>query len=419
METKTINGNKYTLNMVKTVKFKTNRVQLSFGNKLLEDTISKRTLVPYLLKAVSKKYDSRQLMSAYLENMYAAHFNVGVSKIAKTHFINFDFSFINDQYTLNNELLFEDALSFIEEVLFNPFFNNVVFEEELRLMKEYFKGIYANKLKYAVREANKIMFKDEIYRFNALGNEKLLEGITLAECITAYKNMIKNDVIIINVIGDIDFKEVEKSISAHFDFNERDFIPELIDKSSKDVTEVKNVTKEIDVKQAKLVIGYRINAYYQNDNYLGAVIFNTLFGGSGESMLFKEIRDNLGLVYFISTSYDPYKGVLFIVSGINKKDYKIVLETIDIILNKIINQEYSDTELQIAKTMQINGLIESLDSNIGLAARISRDSMFHDTFDANKLIEKLNLITKDEVSSVAKSMKKDTVYLLRDGEEDE
>ncbi|MCK5762439.1 MAG: hypothetical protein KAH16_06040, partial [Candidatus Izimaplasma sp.] len=137
METKIIYGNKYTLNMVKTSKFKTNRVQLSFGNDLSEETISKRTLVPYLLKAVSNKYNSREKMSAYLENMYAAHFNVGVSKIAKTHFITFDMSFINDLYTLDNELIFDEALSFFNEILFNPLFDKKLFLEEFRLMKEY------------------------------------------------------------------------------------------------------------------------------------------------------------------------------------------------------------------------------------------------------------------------------------------
>ena len=87
MDTRIIYGNSYTLNMVKTDKFKTNRIQISFGNNLDEDTISKRSLIPYLLKAVSKKYNSREIMSAYLENMYAARFNAGVSKIAKSHFI--------------------------------------------------------------------------------------------------------------------------------------------------------------------------------------------------------------------------------------------------------------------------------------------------------------------------------------------
>ncbi|MCK5388303.1 MAG: insulinase family protein [Candidatus Izimaplasma sp.] len=418
METKTIYGNRYTLNMVKTEKFKTNRLQISFGNDLSELTISKRSLVPYLLKAISKKYNSREIMSAYLENMYAAHFNVGVSKIAKTHFINFDLSFINDQYTLNNELLFDKALEFLKEVLFNPLFKESIFSEEYRLMKEYFNGIYANKLKYAVREMNNVMFKDETYRLNALGEESLLNDVDLDSCLKTYENMIDNDTIIINVLGDIDFDIVEKSISEHFSFKERTYIPVLIDKSTKDFTKVTEIINKIDVNQAKLVIGYRIDAYYHTENYLGAIMFNTLFGGTGESLLFKEIRDNLGLVYFISSSYDPYKGVLFIVSGINKTDYSVVLETINNIIQKIIDQDYSDEFLNITKTMQINGYIESLDSNIGLAARVSRDSLFHDKFDIDEVISRINSVTKDDITRAAKSLRKDTIYLLRDDKDE-
>lgn len=418
METKIIYGNKYTLNMVKTSKFKTNRVQLSFGNDLSEETISKRTLVPYLLKAVSNKYNSREKMSAYLENMYAAHFNVGVSKLAKTHFINFDFSFINDQYTLDNELLFEKALSFFKEIIFNPYFNEKTFEEEFRLMKEYFQGIYTNKLKYAVNELNKAMFKDEIYRLNALGNIELHNKISLDDCISAYHDMIDNDIIMINVIGDIDFKKVESSISKHFSFKERKFTPVLIDKTTKDFTNPLEIIKMIDVKQAKLVIGYRLDAFYDTDNYIKAIVFNTLFGGTGESMLFKEIRDNLGLVYFINSSYDPFKSIMFVISGINKQDYEKVLTTIDEILVKIINQDYSDNTLKIAKTIQLNGLIESLDSNTSIAARIKINSLFNTSFDIESLIKKLNSVTKDDISLIAKSMRKDTIYLLRDDKDE-
>ena len=414
METKTIYGKHYTLNMVKITKFKTNRIQLSFGNHLFENTISKRSLVPYLLKAVSKKYHSREIMSAYIENMYAAHFNVGVSKIAKSHFINFDLSIINDQYTLNNEHLFDKALSFLKEILFNPFFNEKTFEEEKRLLKEYFKGIYSNKLKYAIKEMYEIMFKDEVYRINALGIEKKLDNIQLNDCINAYNEMMKNDLITISVIGDINFDEVENKITKHFPFKEREFTPILIDTSTKQLTEVTEVTHKIDITQAKLVLGYRLNIYYQTDLYYAGIIFNTLFGGSSESMLFKEIRDHQGLVYFINSSYDPYKGVLFIVSGINKKDYNIVNKTIDNIVTKIINKEYSDNDLKIAKTILINALIESLDSNQGIITRITRDSLFHNSFNPSKLINKINSVTKDDVSSVAKILRKDTIFLLRD-----
>jgi len=350
--------------------------------------------------------------------MYAAHFNVGVSKVGKTHFINFDLSVINDQYALNNESLFEEALQFIKEILFNPLFTEVVFDEEKRLLTEYFKGIYANKLKYAIKEMHKVMFKDETYLINALGSEETLENINLNNCIEGYKDMLKNDMITINVIGDIDFDEVEKSISDSLIFEERSFNPVLIDKSSKEIIKVNEIINKIDVKQAKLVMGYRLDAYYHTDNYLGAIIFNSLFGGSSESMLFKEIRDNLGLVYFISSSYDPYKGVLFILSGINKKDYETVLEAINTILNKIIEGDFPEELLEIVKKMQINGLIESLDSNVGVGSRINRDSLFKDKFNPKELITKLNQVSKEDVSRVAKSIKKDTIYLLRDDKDE-
>lgn len=418
METKTLRNNKFTLNMVKTEKFKTVRIQLSFGNNLSSKNISNRSLIPYLLKAVSKKYDTRESMSAYLENMYAARLNAGVSKIAKSHFVNFDFSFINDQYTLENESLFTMALDFIKEILFNPYFNEVTFEEEKRLLREYFSGIYANKLKYAFKKMQNSMFKDEVYRINALGESETLEKASLKDCVTEYKSMLKNDLITINVVGDINFDLVEKEINEIFPFTSREFILELIDKDIKEFTKENVIIEKIDVKQAKLVIGYRLDVRYLDNNYYDAIIFNTLFGGSSEGLLFKEIREIQGLVYFINSSYDPYKGVMFITSGINSSDYDKVIEAIDTMLNKIINQDYSNDLIKTAKTIQINGLIESLDSNLGLASRINRDSLFNEEYNPEKLIEKLNLVTKDGVSEVAKKLRKDTFFLLRDDKDE-
>ena len=418
MNTKTLKDNKYTLNMVKTDKFKTVRIQLSFGNDLSMETISKRSMIPYLLRAVSKTYDTRESMSSHLENMYAAHFNVGVSKVAKSHFISFDFSVINDQYSLEEDSLFDKSLEFLNEILFNPFFNEKTFLEEKRLLKEYFSGIYTNKLKYAFREMQNIMFKDEIYRINALGDKDILEEVTLEQCISGYHDMLSNDLITINVVGDIDFDFVENAIKKTFNFNERSNNLVLIDNELVDVDNVKEVFNRIDVNQAKLIIGYRLDSLYQSDDYFDAIIFNTIFGGSSEGLLFREIRENLGLVYFIGTSYDPYKGVIFLTAGIKKSDYQKVLSTVDLMLEKIISQDYDDSLLDILKSVQVNNLIESLDSSVGLSSRINRDSLFNNEFNPNKILENLKSVTKDGISNVAKKLKKDTIYLLRDDKDE-
>ena len=248
--------------------------------------------------------------------------------------------------------------------IFNPYFNEEIFKEESRLLKEYYSSIYANKMKYAINEMRNIMFENELYKIDPLGNEEDLNNITFDELESIYKNMIENDLITISVIGDIDFDEVEQLIKTTFTFKDRLYEPTLIDTETKNINKITKVSKTIDVNQAKLVMGYRNGTHYLSEDYYKTLVFNVLFGASSESMLFKEIREEKGLVYFINSSYDPYKGVMFITAGINAKDYNDVLNTTELIINNIIEMNYSDDLLSTAKTIINNRLIESLDSKI-------------------------------------------------------
>ena len=418
MDTKIIRNSNYTLNLITTKKFKTTRIQVSFANVLNPDTVTKRSLLPYLMHAVSKKHDSREKMSKYLEDMYAANFNVGVSRIGKTHFISFELSIINDNFTFNNELLFNKSLNFLNDVIFNPYFDKQIFKEESRLLKEYYDSIYSNKMKYAIVEMRHIMFENEIYKIDPLGNKEDLNRINFNDLEGIYNNMITSDLVTISVIGDIDFDEVENVIKNTFNFNDRLFIPVLLDNETKSFNEVTKIEKVIDVNQAKLVIGYRNETHYLSEDYYKTLVFNVLFGASSESMLFKEIREDKGLVYFINSSYDPYKGVMFISAGINAKDLDDVLNTTKGIIKNIITMNYSDELITTAKTIINNRLIESLDSSGGLLSRMFRNSLFNLEFDIEEIIKEILNVTKKDISDMAKNLKLDTIYLLR-GDKDE
>ncbi len=418
MDTKIIRNTNYTLNLITTKKFKTTRIQVSFANVLDTDTVTKRSLLPYLMHAVSKKHDSREKMSKYLENMYAANFNVGVSRIGKTHFISFELSIINDNFTFNNELLFNKSLNFLNDVIFNPYFNKQIFKEESRLLKEYYDSIYSNKMKYAIKEMRHIMFENEIYKIDPLGNKEALNKMDFNDLESIYNNMIMNDLITISIIGDINFDEVENTVKNTFNFNDRLFIPELLDNETKSISEVTKIEKVIDVNQAKLVVGYRNETHYLSEDYYKTLVFNVLFGASSESMLFKEIREEKGMVYFINSSYDPYKGVMFISAGINAKDLDDVLNTTKGIINNIIEMNYSDELITTAKTIINNRLIESLDSNAGLLSRMFRNSLFNLEFDIEGIIKEILNVSKQDISNMAKNLKLDTIYLLR-GDKDE
>ena len=99
--------NNIDVNIIKTTKFKTTRIQVVFVSKLDEKTLTARALMPYIIKSVSKKYPSRDVLSSYLEEMYSASFNVGVNKITDAHIITFDMNFIDNYYSGLKSVRFE------------------------------------------------------------------------------------------------------------------------------------------------------------------------------------------------------------------------------------------------------------------------------------------------------------------------
>ena len=92
------------------------------------------------------------------------------------------------------------------------------------------------------------------------------------------------------------------------------------------------------------------------------------------------------------------------------------------IRHEVIAAIYSIDKRQFSqlssKTVQINALIESLDSSYGLSARINRDSLFNTEFEPETVLENLKKVTKEGVSKVAAQLKKDTIYLLRDDKDE-
>ncbi|MBN2604909.1 MAG: insulinase family protein, partial [Bacilli bacterium] len=223
----------------------------------------------------------------------------------------------------------------------------------------------------------------------------------------------QRDLIVITIVGDIDFDQTEQLISDIFDFNTREYLPILLDTKMKQIEKVTEVIQEIDVNQAKLVVGYRGLPHYLADDYYSAIVFNNLFGASSESCLFKEIREEKGLVYFISSNYDPYKGVMFVTSGINDADYEEVVRTTDEVLKTIVHGKITKEQLEVSKNIIINHLIESLDSPHAIMTRFQRNSLFGLDFNIDYMIEMIQQVTIFDVASVAKSLQKDTVYLLR------
>jgi len=230
--------------------------------------------------------------------------------------------------------------------------------------------------------------------------------------------MIKNDKITVSIVGDVNVENTVAIINKHLPFENRSKKIDLFEQNNKEITTVKEEIIVQDVQQAKLAMGYRFDVRYLDDDYYPAIVFNSLLGSSSDSLLHMRIREELGLVYFINSSYDFYKGVLFIFSGIDASKYEIVQEEIVKIITNIELGKIDLKFLEIAKLSLINSIIESHDSIGTQAVRLERQDFFNNEITKEKSIEFIQAVTLEDIKKVASKVSLDTKVLLR-GENNE
>ncbi len=403
----------YRLNLGMTPVFKTVRIQLSFLGDLSADTVTARALVPYILKATCEKYPSRRALTTQLEQMYAASFGAGVKKIGLTQEIVFDLTILHNRYALGFDNLLQDAFELLSELLFRPRFSDVIFREEVRLLQEYFDSQYDNKMRYAIQSLYDNMYEDEPYRLQPLGQADDLASITLDDVKQAYHAMLAEDAIHINVVGDVDAAEIKDLIDTHLPFGARSKPITALDQSPKPKRANRLIAETQDVLQGKIALGFQLPVYYTTDDYYAAVVYNMLLGGGSESLLFKRIREELNLVYFIGSAYDQYKGSLMIYGGIDTAAYEEVQVEITTVMEAIATGDFDDAALAITKQVLINNLIESFDSQGAMIGRINHLSIFNKTFDTKALIARVEAIDKDDVAKIARLVQADTSFFLK------
>lgn len=417
MEVRQFDDLGYKLTSIKSDKFKTNLISVSFQSEIKRETVTSRSLLPYVLRSATEKLPSKKEINTYLESLYGASLSTTVEKRGKTHNIKFYMSLANEKFLGNREPLLEEGVELLKEVLFKPCFINGVFKEsvlevEKRLLKEYIESIYDDKVSYALQKLVTIMCKDESFSISSIGYVEDLESITPTSLLETYQKMLTEDQVSITVVGDIDHENVYQIFKKHIQFNQPTKNVQIIDRESKDINEVEIVKEEQDIAQGKLNIGYRTDTRIGDKDYLPLLIFNGMFGGYAHSKLFMNVREKASLCYYCASRLDNYKGLMYVYSGIEVQNYQKALDIIALQLKDMQDGNFTDKEMDLAKKSLINSKLESLDQASGMMAHETLNDLLPQPLTVEEWVAAVNSVTADDVKRVAMKIKEDTIFFL-------
>lgn len=411
---------------VQTKKYKTIHIVAKFKAKLSRETITKRALLPYILRQGTKNMPSEQALQLKLDDLYGAVLSIDGAKKGDHHIISFRLEVANQNYIANESAVIDEAIQLLAEVILNPYtikgsFDPQTFSREKETLDQKMGAVIDDKMAYANMRLIDEMCEDEAYALHVHGYEKDLAKLTAKEVYDYYESLLQEDQLDIYIIGDFDEKVMTDKIMSSFAKSNAPALKQTQAVNVSHRNQVQVVVEEQEIQQAKLHLGYRTNCTFKDDHYAALQVFNGLFGGFPSSKLFINVREKNSLAYYAASRLESHKGLLLVFSGIAATDYEKAREIIELQMTAMKNGEFSDTALSETKDLIINQLLETLDHPQGIVELLYQQVIGDKQITPDELIDNIRQVTKEDVVYVASQIKEDTVYLLtsKEGEVDE
>jgi predicted Zn-dependent peptidase len=212
-------------------------------------------------------------------------------------------------------------------------------------------------------------------------------------------------------IGEFPEGLAEKLVQDIFGGISRGEVPDHSTKIVRKAGEVKKVTEHQELKQGKLVLGFRTGVGEGEEGYDALRVFNCVFGSGTQSKLFMNVREKLSLCYHCSSRIYA-KGVMMVTSGIAPANYDKARNEILAQLDEVKKGNITDEEMDSAKKRIRNSMLSVGDSPEALHAWYANNNIFGTTYTPDDIIAKTECITKEEVAEAAKKITLDTEYFL-------
>ena len=304
--------------------------------------------------------------------------------------------------TLSENL--EESIKLLSDAIMRPRVDSEGLKRVLESIKVSFGHLATNPHFIASKEIGELLFKKHPYSKNLFGTLDTVTNITRDDILTYIKDNFAKDNIVISVVGDITKEEVADLLDQ--------YLSELPAKRSKvEKVPVKNDFKPAETKSIFMDIPQSVIFFaqtgvdYNDPDYYNAIILINALGGMGlNSILTKELRQNLGITYGISALLVNNKHGNVVAGSIGtdtstaKQAISAIKNTFETVKNQGIDEQlFKDTKLNL-----INGFTFSLAQNKTVANMLDlMQANDRDIDRLNRFTDIINNVKLEEVNRVA------------------
>ena len=401
-------------------KLKTNVLKVKFITELSEKYAALNTMVAMMIGATNSKINTYSEMSDKLNSLYGSSLFTDTVKSGDCQIVTISVDCIENKYSFDNEDITGQLLDIVIDCIFSPNASDGKFDiTEFNLKKrEILETICAeinNKHNYAFSRAQKSIFINEPCAFSLYGTKEIVEAITPEKLYQAYLKLVDESVIEIYYVT----PEKDTSVKERFakTFSSRQRKPQKL--RFRSVSKLKenpcNVTEEVEMNQAKVVMAFKTS----NNDKNACAIACKLFGGTAFSKLFSNVREKMSLCYYCTSSFVYSKGTMIVDSGVENENVDRLTQEVNKQLDSLKRGEFSPEEFLNTKLYITNAIRSVPDSPSSLIGWYFSGYCNGNIITTEEEIKNIMNITSQQVIEAAQSFTLDTVYIMKAKENSE
>ena len=390
-------------------KFRTNLLVLFFDLPLKRETATKTALLAEVLKKTEWQQAVKQA-----EEMYGALWDISVVKKGDRQVLLFSIEVLQ-------KVEIGEALSFLRKRLFCPMekegFSEEIMEKQKEVLRRKLESRQDDKRAFAQKRISEETAEGTDHSISADGYAEDLEEITAKRLFQWYQKIVMQAEVKIFFCG-------EKGEKGEILSLRQDFSGKVLCKEQKEKEQSKNgprfLQEKVSTAQTRLCMGF--SADMKNGCRQAAMLLlNDLLGGSPDSLLFQEIREQEGLCYDVKSYLEPMMPYLFIQAGIREEDAKKTGKLILQCIEEMKTEGVSAEKLQQAKENILREYDGISDSSWAMVDFLAEQALQGKPLTTEKFLRQIERTEAEDIRRAAINLDLQVVYLLggKEGEKDE
>ena len=404
------------LTAVQSDKFKTGCFSLNLLRPMKKEEAAANALIPSVLLRGSETCPDIASISAKLDELYGASVGTLVRKKGEVQLVGFYCDYVQDEYV--DEPVFAPVMAFLAELLLHPRLENgafpeaVVDSEKLNLENAMLSRIN-DKRTYAASQLIRTMCAGQPYGIPRIGEPDDLTEITAKSLYAHYRNLLATSRVELFYMGSLSPEAVAKVLQTVLaDLPRAEAFVPVGTTPAPAARPLQEKTERLDVTQGKLSLGFFTDITAKDPRYPALVLAATVFGGGATSKLFTNVREKMSLCYYASASFEKFKGVLSVSSGVEFSKLETAKTEILRQLEACKAGDITDDELESARGYLVSDLKIAMDSPGRLDDYYMGQILLEQDGTMQDLASAIARVTKQEAAEAIQALRLDTIYAL-------